>query len=266
MIERNIHSPRGTVYYWTNERGFPQEPAIVFCHGLTADHTLFDRQVELLAVEFKLITWDFPLHGKSRPYKDFTYANVNEELSAILRQENIEKVVLVGQSAGGFIAQSFIAEHKNKVIGFIGIGTTPFGKIYYKKSELFWIKHYSAIAGLYPFSYYCKAAAKAAAKTEEARENMHHALTRLGRRGMMEAASAVYREFLKIEHEVPFRCPVLLTYGEYDNTGYVKKYNNRWAERTGLPLKIISDASHNANYDNFAEFNDLLISFVQSIK
>ncbi|WP_409276114.1 alpha/beta fold hydrolase [Neobacillus sp. SCS-31] len=266
MIERNIHSSNGTVYYWTNEMAVPQKFAIVFCHGLTADHTLFDKQFEQLSSKYKLISWDYPLHGKSRPYKDFSFVNVNKELLTILKQENIEKIVLVGQSAGGYIAQSFIQEYSDKVIGFIGIGTTPFGKSYYKKSEMFWIKHYSTIARLYPYSYYCKVGAKAITVTDEAKESMYKSLVSLGKKDMLKAASAVYGEFLKIEDEVQFNCPVLITYGEYDNTGYVKKYCNNWAEKTGYPLRIISNASHNANYDNYEEFNELLISFVQSIK
>lgn len=266
MIERSIQSSRGTIYYWTNESIAQQKFAIVFCHGLTADHTLFDKQVEHLSADYKLITWDYPLHGKSRPYEDFSFANVNEELLTILEQEDIEKIVLVGQSAGGYIAQSFIHEHKDKVIGFIGIGTTPFGKSYYKKSELFWIKHFSTITKLYPYSYYCKTAAKAITVTDEARESMYKTLVSLGKKDMLKAASAVYGEFLKIDDEVRFDCPVLITYGEHDNTGYVKKYCNNWAEKKGYPLVVIPNASHNANYDNYDEFNELLISFVHSIK
>lgn len=76
---------------------------------------------------------------------------------------------------------------------------------------------------------------------------------------------SAYDEFLKIEDEVQFNCPVLITYGEYDKTSYVKKYCHNWAKKTGYPLKEISNASHNANYDNYEEFNELLISFVQSL-
>lgn len=265
MIEKRIQSTEGTVCYWTNKINTPTDVAIVFCHGLTADHTLFDKQVKYLADTYKLITWDWPLHGKSRPYNNFSFSNVNKELVTILKQENINKIILVGQSAGGYIAQSFIRDFENKVVGFIGIGTTPFGKGYYKNSELFWIKHYSAIANLYPYTYYSKAGARAITVTEEAERSMYNSLLNLGKKGMLTATSAVYREFLKIEDEVEFNCPVLLTYGEHDKTGYVKKYCNNWADKTGFPLKVISNASHNANYDNYEEFNDLLKSFIQSL-
>lgn len=266
MIEKKVQSSRGDVYYWTNKKKKQEEVGIVFFHGLTADHTLFDKQVKYLDEDYKVIAWDYPLHGKSRPYKDFSFNNVNNELLTIIEQENIQKVILVGQSAGGYIAQAFIKEYPEKVLGFLGIGTTPFGESYYKKSELFWIRHFTSIAKLYPYGIYCKASAKGVAVTAEARENMLKTLDKLGRKGMLEATSGVYNEFLKQKDEVKFNCPILITYGEYDNIGYVKKYNNNWANKTGYPLKIIKNASHNANYDNYNEFNELLVSFISDCK
>lgn len=265
MIDKKVQTPEGTVYYWTNEIDIPNNFAIVFCHGLTADHSLFDKQVSYFLNKYKLITWDLPLRGKSRPYHNFSFSNVNKALLTILEKENIKKVILVGQSAGGYIAQSFTRDYGDKVIGFIGIGTTPFGESYYRKSELFWIKHYSTIAKFYPYSYYCKAGAKAVTVTEEARKNMYNSLTKLGKQGMLTATSAVYNEFLKVEDEVQFNCPVLITYGQYDKTGYVRRYCNNWAKETGYSLRVINNASHNANYDNYEEFNDLLDTFVQSV-
>ncbi|BCU53213.1 hydrolase [Staphylococcus auricularis] len=265
MIEKSIRSTEGSVYYWTNDINISTEVAIVFCHGLTADHTLFDKQVQYLAHEYKLITWDLPLHGKSRPYRNFSFSNVNKELLAIFKKENINKIIFVGQSEGGFIAQSFANDFKDKVIGFIGIGTTPLGRDYYKKSELFWIKHFSTIAKCYPYRCYTKTAANAITVTDEAKKSMLNSLNKLGKNDMLRAARAVYEEFLKVRDEVQFDCPVLITYGEHDKTGYIKKYCHHWSSQTGHPIRVISHASHNANYDNYKDFNAILVSFVETL-
>ena len=53
--------------------------------------------------------------GKSRPYKDFSYYNAAEELKDILDVEDIKNVVLAGQSAGGFVAQSFYKKYADMV-------------------------------------------------------------------------------------------------------------------------------------------------------
>lgn len=261
MIEKNIKSEDGTVYYWTSK--CDSEVTIVFLHGLTADHHLFDKQVEHLKGKYNLIVWDCPLHGKSRPYVNFSYNNAVEILYRILESENTKKVVLVGQSAGGYIAQYFANKYPESVIGFVGIGTTPLGKVYYKKSEMFWIKNFTPIAKLYPYKYYCKVSPKSVALTKEARHSMFNSLNQLGKEGMLKATKAVYDEFLNVEEEVIFSCPVLLTFGEFDDIGYIKRYNNEWSKKIGCDLKIIEKASHNGNYDNFIVFNNILIEFVE---
>lgn len=263
MKEKYIISTRGKVFFWIND--LESDLAIIFLHGLTADHHLFDKQVEEFEKKYKLISIDWPLHGKSRPYKDFTYDNVSLDIKAILDQENVKQVVIVGQSAGGYIGQSFIRNYSEMVAGFIGIGTTPFGEVYYKSSDLFWLKHFSAIARLYPYSYYCKVSAKSITVTEEARKSMYETLLRLDKADMLRASKCVYDEFLKDLSEVNLICPVLLTVGQFDKTGYVKKYNLLWAENKKFQLEVIKNASHNANYDNYKDFNVLLDKFMISI-
>lgn len=262
MREKSIHGVGGTVYYWTNN--INSNIALVFCHGLTADHHLFDKQVDYFKDRYKIIVWDWPLHGKSRPYSEFSYNKVNNDLKKIIDNEKINKVVIVGQSAGGYIAQNFINEYPEIVVGFIGIGTTPFGQQYYKASELFWIKHFKPIAKLYPYKSYCKACVKSVALTKEAKLSMQKTLEALGKDDMLIAVKAVYDEFLRKEDEVLMNCPVLLTLGSEDKTGYVRKYNEAWAKKRGYSLVIIDDAAHNANYDNFKKFNDLVINFIEN--
>lgn len=264
MMKKSICSERGTTFYWINEKEESKSKCIVFCHGLTADHTLFDKQIEFWNNEFRIITWDLPLHGESKPYQNFTYNHACEELKKILDVEGIDKIILVGQSAGGYIAQAFYEQHPQMIECFVGIGTTPFGMKYYKNSELFWIKHFTKIARLYPYSYYCKVSAKGITYTEEARKSIYKTLKDLGKKGMLEATGAVYGEFLKRLNIVNFKCPVLLTYGKYDKTGLVQKYNNAWAEEEGYLLKVIEKASHNANYDNFEAFNEIMYKFITS--
>ena len=99
MIEKSISSERGRTYYWTEKRESPF--TLVFLPGLTANHHLFDRQTEVFSQQYSILVWDAPAHGKSRPYKDFSYHNAAEELKSIFDREGVKRAVLVGQSAGG---------------------------------------------------------------------------------------------------------------------------------------------------------------------
>ena len=80
MEKKNIKSQYGTVYYWIGGNQSKDSECIIFIHGMTADHTMFDKQVEYFKKEYKIITWDIPLHGESRPYEYFSYYNVVEEI------------------------------------------------------------------------------------------------------------------------------------------------------------------------------------------
>lgn len=109
LEHKTVTSPRGTTHYWIAKHDDPAAPVLVFLPGLSADHRLFDEQTAHFAPHCTVLVWDAPAHGLSRPYQDFSYRNLAGELLRILDAEALPRVVLVGQSAGGFVAQSLIA-------------------------------------------------------------------------------------------------------------------------------------------------------------
>ena len=102
MEHKQMTASGGIVYYWVDRAGMNSD-CIVFTHGVTADHTMFEKQVRFFSGKYTLILWDVPLHGLSRPYHGFSYRDTADILYSILRKEKIEKAVLVGMSMGLFI-------------------------------------------------------------------------------------------------------------------------------------------------------------------
>ena len=47
MEEKTYQTAKGVIHYWVDKKGAPG-PALVFLPGLTADHRLFDKQIEFL--------------------------------------------------------------------------------------------------------------------------------------------------------------------------------------------------------------------------
>ena len=92
MEEKLLPTPRGAIHYWVSRGGDPQAPGLVFCHGLMADHSMWEPQVKAFAGRRTLIAWDAPLHGASRPYRDFDYRRAGEDLLAILDADPTELV------------------------------------------------------------------------------------------------------------------------------------------------------------------------------
>lgn len=262
MISKKICSVNGEVYYWISEE--KKGKSILFTHGLTADHTLFDKQIEFWSKEYTVIVWDMPLHGLSKKYRNFSYANAAHDMKMILDKENIEHAVMVGQSAGGYIVQEFISIYKDICDAFISIDSTPLGLKYYTKKDLFFICNFGKIIWLYPYNYYCKVSASCVAKTKEAKESYIDTLKKLGKRSLIKAVNLVYRDFKNYD-EVDIECPVLLVLGELDDYGKVKEYNKMWKNDKGYPSITISDAAHNSNYDNYEEFNKKVYEFLSKL-
>ena len=264
MEHKSINLVRGTVHYWLT-RAEKSNITIVFSHGVTADHTMFEKQVEYFKAKYNVLVWDIPLHGLSRPYKDFSYQNCAEDLLQILDQENIENVVLVGMSMGGYPSQVFAEAYPKRVLGLVALDTTPFGLQYYSKSDIWWLKHTAQIAGWYPEKMLKKSMAKAVSKTPYSLGVMTKMLEPLNKVEIIEQMDIAYRVFIEENHDVTFDYPLLILLGEFDKTGKVKQYCEAWAEDTGNKLIIIKNAAHLSNGDNPQQVNTEIETFMRLI-
>lgn len=265
MIEKIVQSNRGCVYYWVSEFWDEKKETLFFLHGLTGDHNLFEKQVEFFKNNYNIIVWDAPLHGKSRPYTDFSYSHAILDLKEILDDNHVEKVVMVGQSLGGYFSQSFIRSYPERVKGFISIDSTPYGEIYYSKSDRFWLRQVEWMSYLYPHKMLQKAIAAQVSVTQYAYNNMIFMLQQYSKKELCHLMGIGYASLLDDLSDMEISCPVLLLLGEKDKTGKVKIYNKEWAKRTGYPLVIINNASHNSNADNPEQVNDEIDGFVKKL-
>lgn len=263
MVEQYLHTPRGRVCYWRSDDMLPERETLVLLHGLTADHTLFARQTEFFEPDYNLIVWDAPAHGSSRPYIDFSYPNAAMDLRQLLDENGVASAVMIGQSMGGFIIQSFIRRYPERVKAFIGIDTCPYGETYYSFSDKWWLRQVEWMSGLYPLGLLKKAVARQCTRTEHARQNMLAALSPYGRRELCHLMGLGLAGFLEDNCELYISCPVLILCGEHDVTGKTKSYCRQWAEATGFPLVWIKDAAHNSNVDNPRQVNAEIQAFLE---
>lgn len=98
-------------------------PAVVFSHGYLMDHSMFDPQVQALAPEFRVITWDERGHGGVRSPGSFSYWDSAKDVLALLDHLGIERAVLAGMSQGGFLSMRAALLAPDRVRGLILIDT-----------------------------------------------------------------------------------------------------------------------------------------------
>lgn len=263
MEHKTIMGVGGEVHYWISRAGQRAKEAIVFTHGLTADHTMFEKQIDYFQKEHILIVWDVPMHGLSRPYRDFSYENTAKDLNSILQQEHIEKVSLVGMSMGGYPSQMFAHLYPGKVKCLIGIDTTPFGTAYYSKSDLWWLSKVKPMAKWFSADMLRRSMARSVSLTDYSYNKMMKILSALPKEQILEQMDVAYGKFAQENRNLRLACPVLILLGDKDRTGKVKQYCHAWAKATAYPLHIIEGASHFSNGDNPKQVNAEIEQFMQ---
>lgn len=264
MQHKQILAQGGNVHYWIDKKDDGVD-CIVFTHGVTADHTMFEKQIEFFSDKYTIVLWDVPMHGLSRPYQKFSYRDTTEILHSILQEENINRAILVGMSMGGYSSQHFAAIYPDIVKGLVALDTTPLGVQYYSKSDLWWLKQVAPMAKWFPATILRKSMAKSISETDYSYQKMMSMLKPLSKSDIIEQMRIAYGKFTHENRNVMFQFPVLILVGDRDSTGKVKAYCKEWAKQTGYPLHFIKNAKHFANGDNPEQVNFEIQQFIRAI-
>jgi pimeloyl-ACP methyl ester carboxylesterase len=130
MTEKTYETASGIIHYWTNKIDI-DAVTLVFLPGLTADHRLFEKQIEYFKDKYNVFVWDPPAHASSWPFNfDFNLMDKAKWLNEILEHEKITCPVIVGQSMGGYVGQTFAELYPEKLKGFISIDSAPLQRKY----------------------------------------------------------------------------------------------------------------------------------------
>lgn len=264
MNHKTLPAQGGTIHYWIDRKGRSAD-CIVFTHGLTADHTMFEKQISHFAGRYTIILWDVPLHGLSRQYQNFSYRDTAEILYDILQKEGIGNTFLVGMSMGGYPSQYFGAIYPNMVKGLIALDTTPLGLRYYSKSDLWWLKQTAPIAKWFPADILRKSIARSVSGSNYSYRKMMAILKPLSKAEIIGQMQAAYSLFPAENRDVRFPFPVLILVGDRDSTGKVKAYCREWAKQTDYPLHFIKNARHFSNGDNPEQVNREIETFISAV-
>ena len=141
MTEKIYNTRCGDIHYWINMEQGEENPTLIFLPGLTADHRLFEKQIEYFEGKNNIFVWDAPAHGKSWPFSfDFSLMDKAKWLDGILCQENVKYPVIVGQSMGGYVGQAYVELFPDKIKGFISVDSAPLQRKYVTGAELWLLK------------------------------------------------------------------------------------------------------------------------------
>jgi pimeloyl-ACP methyl ester carboxylesterase len=109
-----IQVTQGTIRY----REVGSGPAVVLIHGVLVNGTVWDRVVEALSPDVRVIVPDLPLGSHRiamKPGADLSPLGLARLISELLERLELEDVTLVGNDTGGALCQLTVIHHPQRV-------------------------------------------------------------------------------------------------------------------------------------------------------
>lgn len=267
IVKKAYATDHGSIVYWVTSDPDPARPWLVFLPGLTADHRLFDKQIEHFANTANVLVWDAPSHGESRPFDlVWTLDDMARWLKTIMDEEGIMRPVLVGQSLGGCISQAFMDLQLGELAAFVAIDSCPLQSDYYSKAELAFLRHTHLMFTLFPWNALIRVGSMGTSSTPEARSLMAKMMGGYSKGDYCDLSAHGYRALAEAAgsgRSYEIDAPVLWICGTEDHAGSMLRYSREWEKRTGHDVCWIEGAGHNANCDAPDEVNAAIEAFVR---
>lgn len=236
---------------------------VVLTHGAGVDHRSFDFLSPVVAEKYRVLNWDVRGHGLSQPLGEaFSIPLAVEDLLAILDLLEMHTAVFIGHSNGTYISQELAFQHPERVQALVIADGTC---ITWPRSALdrFILRSSAPIMALLPEQTLKKAGLPYFSNRKEVREYISEAFAMIPKRQFI----AIWNAVTTCLHDEPgyhIAQPVLLTHGDNDQTGDIKKIAPLWA--AALPncqYEVIPNALHLAPLDNPTVFNRLVMAFLE---
>ena len=270
MIEKIHKTSCGNIHYWINIKD-KDAVTLIFLPGLTADHRLFDKQIEYFENKYNVFVWDAPGHASSYTFQfNFDLMDKAKWLDEILETEKITKPVIVGQSMGGYVGQMYAELFPDKLKGFVSIDSAPLQRKYVTGIEIWLLKRMEPVYFYYPWKWLLKSGTKGVAVSEYGRKLMREIMMTYDgdKRRYAKISGHGFRMLAEaMEKDLPYEitCPALLICGEKDMAGSCIRYNKAWHKNTNIPIEWIKGAGHNSNTDKPEIVNELIEELIKQI-
>ncbi|MCR5108355.1 MAG: alpha/beta hydrolase [Lachnospiraceae bacterium] len=271
MTEQIYVTPCGDIHYWINKEAINSDLQLVFLPGLTADHRLFEKQIEYFEGKYSVFVWDAPGHTASWPFRfDFNLMDKARWVDEILVTEGFDHPVIIGQSMGGYVGQAYAQLFPEKLKGFVSVDSAPLQRKYVTGLEIWLLKRMEPVYRHYPWKSLLKTGTNGVATSNYGRKLMYNMMMTYN--GDQERYSKIaghgYRilaEAMEVNLPYEIKCPALLICGEKDHAGSCIRYNKAWHKNTGIPIEWIKDAGHNSNTDAPEIVNRLIEELVLEV-
>jgi pimeloyl-ACP methyl ester carboxylesterase len=255
------------LHYWLRETSRPDAPLVMLIHGAGVDHRMWARQIEAFAGRYRILTFDLRGHGRSRPAGGYSFEALVDDALALAELAKAGKIVLIGLSMGGNVAQEMVFRSPERFAGIVCADCTCSTLVPLLDRLLAPIYQalFAPLLALYPMDVLVRQAGESSALTPDGQRYVSAATARLSKNELARIMSSLLGA---LRHEPRYKVviPELLIYGAHDRLGNIRGVMPKWRRRDPMcELAVVPRASHCANIDNPAVFNRICLEWLGRI-
>lgn len=252
-----------------NDYGPDGAPAIILIHGFPFNKSMWNKQVEVLIENYRVISYDIRGHGDSDTgTDDFSIGLFTDDLLGLMDFLKVEKAILCGLSLGGYIALNAIENFPKRFDALILCDTTCTAdspEVIKKRMETidnikeFELEQYAedSLKKLFAPESFVTSKEKIAAVKEMIKKTSPQSIS--------DTLLALTRRKETCDKLSDIHVPVLIMVGKEDKITPPAAARFMHKNIKGSILQIIEHAAHLSNIENPNEFNEHLVKFVSSL-
>lgn len=267
--EKKLVTPNKLTISYIDE-GSINDPAIILIHGFPLNKTMWNKQVEVLKDEYRVIAYDIRGHGNSDiGDENFSMALFVTDLLSLMDALKIDKTILCGFSMGGYIVLNAVENYPDRFTALLLCDTTCTADKPEAKE-----KRLTAIESIREkgLEAYAEESLKklfsriSFTKHQEEIAIVRDMIIKTSKQSLYTTLHALTerKETCIRLHEI--KVPVLILVGKEDEITPPDVALSMHEKIKGSILKEIAQAGHLSNLENPNEFNQHLTGFLSSIK
>ena len=239
------------IYYEDHGRG----PALLLSHGYSATSRMWRGQVEGLADDYRVLSWDIRGHGRSdspADVADYVEAEAVADMAALLDHCGIERAVVGGLSLGGYLSLAFHLAYPERVLALMLFDTGPGYKNDAAREG--WNENAEALARAFE-----EKGLESLGAGAEVRVSEHRSAT-----GLALAARGTLKQFdARVIESLPrIEIPSLVLVGAKDRP-FLAATQYMARKIPGAIHIVIDDAGHASNLEQPEAFNAAVHTFLE---
>ena len=206
---------------------------------------------------------DLRAHGESTGSFDFGAAV--QDVFALLEELPVGRVVLVGHSLGGNLAQEVVRRAPARLAAIVVADATCNTGVRHPLATSMTVAALNAHAML-PGDHFAQYSAQMIALNPQVQRYAFDVNRTRSNRETVRILASLLTGALRAEQDYRLPVPALLMHGQLDHLGDIALSTRSWAEREPMAeYAVIPAAGHASNLDNPAAFTAALLAFLDRV-